>query len=83
MIQTITSTNGAANRNPGIVPPWLTQPMPKNPGIVPPWLLNPITILPIDEPEEYHSLPVSGDTEFVPQSTDASPASLLDALHGR
>lgn len=26
-----------ANRNPGIVPPWLQRPV-RNPGIVPPWL---------------------------------------------
>ncbi len=97
MIQSITSTNGAANRNPGIVPPWLTKPQPKNPGIVPPWLLEPITILPIEEPtapapisilpvndaEEYHILPVSGETQFVRESVDASPASLADVLRSR
>lgn len=83
MIQSITSTNGAANRNPGIVPPWLTQPEPRNPGIVPPWLLEPITILPIDEEQEFHILPVDGETQFVPESVDASPASLADVLRGR
>lgn len=82
MIQSITSTNGAANRNPGIVPPWLTKPEPRNPGIVPPWLLNPITILPVDEPE-FHTLPFDEDTQFVTLSADASPASLADALRGR
>ena len=90
MIQSITSTNGAANRNPGIVPPWLTKPEPKNPGIVPPWLLEPITILPIEEPvtilpvdvPEFHILPVD-ETQFVPVSADASPASLADVLRGR
>jgi hypothetical protein len=81
MIQSITSTNGAANRNPGIVPPWLTKPQPKNPGIVPPWLLEPITILPVDVPE-FHILPVD-ETQFVPVSADASPASLADVLRGR
>ena len=91
MIQSITSTNGAANRNPGIVPPWLTKPQAKNPGIVPPWLLEPITILPVEEPvtilpvdaPEFHILPVDGETQFVPQSADASPASLADVLRGR
>ncbi len=91
MIQSITSTE-AANRNPGIVPPWLTKPQAKNPGIVPPWLLEPITILPVeDEPvtilpvdePEFHILPVGGETQFVRQSVDASPASLIDALRGR
>lgn len=91
MIQRITSTNGAANRNPGIVPPWLTTPQAKNAGIVPPWLLEPITILPVEEPvailpvsePEFHILPVDGDTQFVPVSADASPASLADVLRRR
>lgn len=82
MIRPLASTTTAPNRNPGIVPPWLTRPEPRNPGIVPPWLLQPITILPIDEPE-FHILPVDGDTQFVPQSVGASPASLIDALRGR
>ncbi len=97
MIQSITSTNGTANRNPGIVPPWLTKPaQPKNPGIVPPWLLEPITILPVEdvaasEPitilpvaePEFHILPFDGETQFVPMSAVASPATLADALRGR
>lgn len=78
----IQSLNATANRNPGIVPPWLSKPEPRNPGIVPPWLLEPITILPVDEPE-FHILPVDGETQFVAQSVDASPASLIDALRAR
>jgi hypothetical protein len=81
MIQSISSIE-TTNRNPGIVPPWLTKPQAKNPGIVPPWLLEPITILPVDEPE-FHILPVDGETQFVSESVDASPASLADALRGR
>jgi hypothetical protein len=76
------STTDAPNRNPGIVPPWLTKPEPRNPGIVPPWLLEPITILPVDEPE-FHILPVGGDTTFVTESLDASPASFVDVLRSR
>ncbi len=91
MIQSITSTNGTANRNPGIVPPWLDTSQAKNPGIVPPWLLEPITILPVEEPitilpvgePEFHILPVDGETQFVPELVDASPASLADVLRGR
>lgn len=71
------------NRNPGIVPPWLTQPRPKNPGIVPPWLQQPVHILPVDEAEEFHILPVNGDTQFVSEAADVSPTSLADALRGR
>ena len=90
MIQSI-NTTGAANNNPGIVPPWLLKPQPKNPGIVPPWLLEPITILPVEEPvtilpvdePEFHILPVDGETQFVRESVDASPASLADVLRGR
>ena len=82
MIQSITSSE-APNRNPGIVPPWLTKPQPKNPGIVPPWLLEPITILPVAEDEDVHILPVDGETQFVSTPVDASPASLADVLRGR
>jgi hypothetical protein len=75
MIHSITTPQETPGRNPGIVPPWL-QPA-KNPGIVPPWLLDqPIHILPVDET-------VGGDTQFVSESVDASPASLADALRGR
>jgi hypothetical protein len=77
-----TSTTDAPNRNPGIVPPWLTSPEPRNPGIVPPWLREPFTILPVNEPE-FHILPVGGDTKFVSESLDASPASFVDALRNR
>ena len=70
------------NRNPGIVPPWLSQPRPKNPGIVPPWLQQPIRILPVDEPE-FTILPVDGETQFVPEPANVSPTSLADALRGR
>jgi hypothetical protein len=68
MIQSINSITAAPTRNPGIVPPWL---------------LEPITILPVDDEPEFHILPVDGDTQFVPESVDASPASLADALRGR
>lgn len=77
------TTTAAADRNPGIVPPWLTPERAKNPGIVPPWLLDPITILPVDGEPEFTILPVGGDTQFVPEPVDASPASLADALRGR
>ncbi|MEO6867158.1 MAG: hypothetical protein ABI200_03980 [Gaiellales bacterium] len=85
----------STNRNPGIVPPWLSTPSPaRNPGIVPPHLQFPIKILPIELPEqEYHILPIAeeiytilpfdGETQFVSESVDASPASLADALRGR
>ena len=57
----------------------------------PPWLLEPITILPVEEPitilpvevPEFHILPIDGDTQFVPESVDASPASLIDVLRSR
>jgi len=65
------------NRNPGIVPPWLTA-EPKNPGIVPPWLELPVHILPVDV-----SAPVAtagGETQFVRESTALSPNTLVDAL---
>lgn len=80
MIHSIQTTT---NRNPGIVPPWLTKDEPaKNPGIVPPWLLEPIHILPIDEQgPAVRSL--GGDTQFVSESVDASPASLADVLRSR
>ena len=81
-LMNITNINEAANRNPGIVPPWLSKPQPRNPGIVPPWLEDPITILPIDE-QEFHVLPISGTTKFVHESVDVSPTSLIDALRGR
>ena len=54
----------------------------RNPGIVPPWLLETVHILPVDEGETTFS-PVNGETQFVPQSIDASPASMIDALRGR
>lgn len=82
----------ATNKNPGIVPPWLTpRPPAKNPGIVPPWLQQPIRILPIDEPitilpvdePEFHILPVDGETQFVSTPAAVSPTSLADALRGR
>lgn len=77
------STIHTADRNPGIVPPWLSTPAPaKNPGIVPPWLQQPITILPVDEPE-FTILPVDGETQFVSEPADVSPMSLGDALRGR
>jgi hypothetical protein len=69
------------NRNPGIVPPWLSQPRPKNPGIVPPWLQTPIRILPVED--EVHILPVDGETQFVSEAAFVSPTSLADALRGR
>ena len=65
------------DRNPGIVPPWLTNPKPKNPGVVPPWLINPIHILPVDMPP----MRPAGETQFVPATTD-SPT-LVDALRAR
>ncbi|MCB0880565.1 MAG: hypothetical protein KDC46_16475 [Thermoleophilia bacterium] len=80
MIQPTNTT--LPNRNPGIVPPWLTPERSKNPGIVPPWLLETVHILPVDEGETTFS-PVNGETQFVPQSIDASPASMIDALRGR
>jgi hypothetical protein len=51
-------------RNPGIVPPWLTKSVgDTNPGIVPPWLADgddtPV-ILPIESPNSKVA------TEFVP-----------------
>jgi hypothetical protein len=76
-------TTASHDRNPGIVPPWLTPTQGRNPGIVPPWLADPIRILPVDDEPEFTILPVDGDTQFVPQSVDASPASLADALRGR
>jgi hypothetical protein len=80
MIHSITA---ATNRNPGIVPPWLTKDgQPKNPGIVPPWLLNPIHILPVDE-QDHQVRSVGGDTQFVSELVDASPASLADTLRSR
>ena len=82
MIQQLTSI-AASNRNPGIVPPWLTPERSKNPGIVPPWLAEPIHILPVDDEPEFTIQPVGGDTQFVPESVDASPACLADALRGR
>ena len=79
----MTSTIAAAtNRNPGIVPPWLTPAPTKNPGIVPPWLQTPIRILPVDEPE-FHILPVGGETQFVSDPAAVSPTSLADALRSR
>jgi hypothetical protein len=73
----------AANRNPGIVPPWLTKPAPatKNPGIVPPWLQSQIRILPVED--EVHILPVDGETQFVSTPASFSPTSLADVLRGR
>lgn len=35
-LQAPTTPVGVGNGNPGIVPPWITNP--ENPGIVPPWL---------------------------------------------
>lgn len=88
MTSTIAPTT---NRNPGIVPPWLTEPRAKNPGIVPPWLQTPIRTLPIEEPitilpvdeQEFHILPVGGETQFVSESAAVSPTSLADVLRGR
>ena len=80
----MTSVAATSNRNPGIVPPWLSQPQPaKNPGIVPPWLQTPVHILPVDDAEEFHILPVSGETQFVSEAAIVSPTSLADALRGR
>lgn len=90
MTSTIAPTT---NRNPGIVPPWLTKPTvpSRNPGIVPPWLQTPIRILPIEEPitilpvdePEFSILPVGGETQFVSESAAVSPTSLADVLRGR
>jgi hypothetical protein len=52
-------TGAIGNRNPGIVPPWLTKPVnPEdpgngNPGIVPPWLTpeTPVTPRPLLPPQ--------------------------------
>lgn len=72
-----------SERFPMLIQPLASTTAPnRNPGIVPPWLREPITILPVDEPE-FHILPVNGDTQFVPQSAGASPASLVDALRSR
>lgn len=87
----ITPIAPTTNRNPGIVPPWLTPTPAKNPGIVPPWLQTPIHILPVEEPitilpidaPEFHILPVDGETQFVSESTIVSPNSLIDALRAR
>lgn len=85
------SITSAADRNPGIVPPWLSGPgTGRNPGIVPPWLQRPITILPIEEPitilpvdePEFEILPVD-ETQFVSESAVVSPTSLADILRGR
>lgn len=70
----ITASN--KNQNPGIVPPWLSQPVQagRNPGIVPPWL---------------SPTPVSPNgaiaTSFVRESADAlSPTpGLAEALRSR
>lgn len=80
----ITATTTAPNRNPGIVPPWLTGPTPaKNPGIVPPWLQTPVHILPVDEEPVITILPVGGATQFVSEPAFVSPTSLADALRAR
>lgn len=83
----ITALPAAADRNPGIVPPWLVSEAPtKNPGIVPPWLADPIRILPVDEDSDepiFTILPIDGDTEFVPEPVDVTPTSLADAVRGR
>ena len=78
-----TSSIETTNRNPGIVPPWLSEQGSKNPGIVPPWLLEPIHTLPVDDEPEFHILPVGGDTQFVSESVDVSPTSLADAIRNR
>lgn len=85
MIHQITTTPPAADRNPGIVPPWLQPERTKNPGIVPPWLADPIHILPVDDDDEpiFTILPVDGETQFVPEPVDAPPVSLADVLRGR
>lgn len=54
----------------------------RNPGIVPPWLLDPIRILPIDE-QGPAARTFGGDTQFVAESVDASPASFADILRSR
>lgn len=79
---TITSS---PNRNPGIVPPWLSKTEPRNPGIVPPWLQNSVHILPIEEATPIHILPVEmdGETQFVSDTSSISPMTLLDALRSR
>ena len=71
----ITASN--KNQNPGIVPPWLSQPVQapsRNPGIVPPWL-SPTPVTPNG----------SINTSFVREPADAlSPTpGLAEALRSR
>lgn len=72
------------DRNPGIVPPWLTGPATdadRNPGIVPPWLIgdeDTPKILPVDSPN------ATVQTTFVREPAGASPQiALADAVRGR
>jgi hypothetical protein len=72
------------DRNPGIVPPWLTRPAvagDRNPGIVPPWLT--------EDPDTPRILPVNGgnatiETSFVREPATSSPTlTLIAALQPR
>ncbi|MCW2962466.1 MAG: hypothetical protein JWM25_807 [Thermoleophilia bacterium] len=92
----MTYISPTANKNPGIVPPWLrtapvtTQNNGGNTGIVPPWLQkDEYRILPIEE--EYQILPIDqdytilpiGETQFVSEPVSISPTTLADALRNR
>lgn len=66
--------------NPGIVPPWLTQPVQpgnENPGIVPPWLTDAPHILPVTPN-------AAVQTAFVREPAGALPTpALADVLRSR
>lgn len=71
-----TVQNNQRTGNPGIVPPWLQQPVtpapttPRNPGIVPPWLQQPAPKSPA----------ATTPTDFVPAPATVSPPNLVQAI---